>query len=100
MPEIRCRIPERLIDYVPLLGVRLRHVVALGGLGIAPEKEPVRQVRIKYNLEDQVILDQLMAEFKTRQPRVVVAALECARRCRLDPSPRAERAKPRSEHAL
>ncbi|HVJ35153.1 MAG TPA: hypothetical protein VND94_18730 [Terriglobia bacterium] len=85
MPELRCRIPERLIDFTPLLGVGLRHLVALGGLGAVVDKEPVKQVRIKYSMEDQVILDQLMTEFAAKQPRVIIAALECASRCRLDP---------------
>ncbi|HVJ33375.1 MAG TPA: hypothetical protein VND94_09680 [Terriglobia bacterium] len=72
----------------------MRHLVALGGLSAVLDKEPVKQVRVKYSMEDQVILYQLMTEFAAKQPRVIIAALECASRCRLEPIQ--ESARPKS----
>jgi len=90
--ERRCRIPVRLAEFVPLFGVGLRHLVVDGGLDQAATVEAVKQVRLKYDSEDAVILDQLCRQFGSKAPRVIVAALECAARCRLNPEPPARRA--------
>lgn len=90
--ERRCRIPVRLAEFVPLFGVGLRHLVVEGGLDLTMPAEPVKQVRLKYDSDDAVILDQLSRQFGAKAPRVIVAALECAARCRLNPESQARRA--------
>lgn len=85
MLERRVRVPERLAEFAPLLGVGLRHLVALGTAEPELKTDPVKQIRIKYDAADLQVIDQLSSQLGLKQPRIIVAALECAARCRLNP---------------
>jgi hypothetical protein len=73
------------VEFAPLLGVGLRHLVAMGGIGPLVQGEPLKQIRLKYDLEDEKILDQLAKQFDASKPHLITAALECASRSRLNP---------------